>query len=320
MARTLREVGYVHLHVHSSYSLLEGSLKVGDLVKAAAGDKQPALALTDTNNLFGALEFSEKAAGAGIQPIAGLQLSVLFEAPDPMARTTQSATSNIVLLAQNEAGYRNLLRLGSRAYFDVALGEAPQVRADALASVSEGLIALTGGSGGPLDSALRAGRAELAASRLETLKRAFGEDRLYVEIQRHGEEEQKRIETELIRLADGNGLSLAAANEPFFGKPGDYDAHDALLAIAEGRLVSDERRRRLTPRHAFKTRAEMAELFRDLPDALSATVEIAMRCAYRVRTRKPILPNFSRVDSREPALPRPAGEPMRRTLRHPGGA
>ncbi|WP_132253606.1 DNA polymerase III subunit alpha [Methylobacterium segetis] len=300
MARQLKEVGFVHLHVHSSYSLLEGAFKVGDLVKAAVGDRQPALALTDTNNLFGALEFSEKAAGSGIQPIAGMQLSVVFEAPEPMARLSVPAC-NIVILAQDEAGYGNLLRLASRAYFDGPLGEAPRVAASALDDGVEGLIALTGGATGPLDAALRAGRPELAASRLGQLLSAFGEDHLYLELQRHGADDERRVERELLRLADRHGLPVAATNEPFFGKAGDYEAHDALLAIAEGRLVSDERRRRLTPRHAFKTRAEMAELFRDLPEALSATVEIAMRCAYRVRTRKPILPNFGSVAAADQA-------------------
>ncbi|WP_375456357.1 DNA polymerase III subunit alpha, partial [uncultured Methylobacterium sp.] len=294
MARQLKEVGFVHLHVHSSYSLLEGALKVGDVVKAAVADRQPALALTDTDNLFGALEFSEKAAGAGIQPIAGMQLTVAFEAADPMARGALPP-GGIVILAQDETGYGNLLRLASRAYFDNGPGEAPRVSAAALAESAAGLIALTGGFTGPLDAALRAGRPDLAAARLDCLRTAFGEARLYVELQRHGRDDEPRIEAELLRMADAAGLSIAAANEPFFGKIDDYDAHDALLAIADGRLVSDERRRRLTPRHAFKTRAEMVALFSDLPDALQATVEIAMRCAVRVRTRKPILPNFSRV-------------------------
>ncbi|GJD80482.1 DNA-directed DNA polymerase [Methylobacterium gregans] len=294
MARQLKEVGYVHLHVHSSYSLLEGALKVGDLVKAAAADRQPALALTDTNNLFGALEFSEKAAGTGIQPIAGMQLAVTFEAADPLGRS-QVQVTNIVLLAQDEVGYGNLLRLASRAYFDNDLGEAARVRAEALVESAGGLIALTGGPTGPLDTAIRAGQPERARARLAALKAAFGPDNLYVEIQRHGLPDERRVEDALIDLADAEGLSLVAANEPFFAKPDDFDAHDALLAIAEGRVVSDERRRRLTPSHGFKTRAEMAELFRDLPDALQATVEIAMRCAYRVRTRKPILPNFGTV-------------------------
>ncbi len=287
----LKPVGYVHLHVHSSYSLLEGALKIGDLVKAAGADRQPALALTDTNNLFGALEFSEKAAGSGIQPIAGMQLSVAFEAPEANAKLNASHP-HIVLLAKDETGYGHLLRLASRAYFDNHLGEVPRVSAQALKDCAGGLIALTGGMGGPVDAALRANRPELALARLESLKSAFGEDRLYVELQRHGLSDERAVEGELIRLADRHGLSLVATNEPYFAKPEDYEAHDALLAVAEGRLVSDDKRRRLTPRHAFKTRAEMAELFRDLPDALQATVEIAMRCAYRARTRKPILPSF----------------------------
>ena len=307
MPRQLKEVGFVHLHVHSSYSLLEGALKVGSLVKAAVADRQPALALTDTNNLFGALEFSEKAAGEGVQPIAGVQLSVAFEAADPHQRTAPTS-HGVVLLAQDETGYANLLRLASRAYFDTALGEAPRVEASALAEAGAGLIALTGGLSGPLDAAFRAGRPELALSRLGQLKAAFGEDRLYVEIQRHGSPEEGRIETALLDIAGRHGLGIVATNEPFFAKSDDYDAHDALLAIADGRLVSDERRRRVTPRHAFKTRAEMAELFSDLPDALQATVEIAMRCAVRARTRKPILPNFSKVVA-EAIAEDHAGEP-----------
>ncbi len=299
--RVLKDVGFVHLHVHSSYSLLEGALKIADLAKQALGDKQPALALTDTNNLFGALEFSEKLAGMGIQPIAGVQLSVMFEEPDPTARTLANAFQNLVLLAQSEEGYRNLMRLVSRAYFDVPLGDQPRVTAAHLGRHSEGLIALTGGPTGPLDTALReGGRADLAQARLEVLKKSFGAQ-LYVEIQRHNLDEERRIEPELIALADRNGLPLVATNEPFFAKPADYEAHDALLAIAEGRIVSDDNRRRLSPNHAYKTRAEMKELFRDLPEALTATVEIAMRCAYRISTRKPMLPSFGMPAGASPA-------------------
>ncbi|MFE1602621.1 DNA polymerase III subunit alpha [Methylobacterium sp. ID0610] len=299
--RVLKDVGFVHLHTHSSYSLLEGALKIGDLVKAATADRQPALALTDTNNLFGALEFSEKAAGSGIQPIAGIQLSVQFEVPEPGQRGGPPPLPNLVLLARDETGYGHLLKLASLAYFDGPLGESPRVPVEALKDCAPGLIALTGGFTGPLDSCLRAARPEHAASRLARLVEAFGEDHLYVEIQRHGLPDERAVEAELIALADRHGLPLVATNEPFFAKPEDYEAHDALLAIAEGRIVSDEKRRRLTPRHAFKTRASMAELFRDLPDALAATVEIAMRCAYRVRTRKPILPSFGLPAGSAPA-------------------
>lgn len=291
MARIIQDIGFVHLHVHSSYSLLEGALKIAQLQKLATADKQPAIALTDTNNLFGALEFSEKMAGAGIQPIAGVQLSVCFEEADPVARVVPQP-SNIVLLAQNEEGYRNLMRLVSHAYFGVPLGEEPRLAAPVLASHSEGLIALTGGYSGPLDCALRnGGRQELAQARLDILKEAFGHQ-LYVEIQRHHLDEERLIEGQLLALAERNGLPIVAANEPFFSSPKDYEAHDALLAIAEGQLVSNDNRRRLSADHHFKTRQQMMELFSDLPDALQASVEIAMRCSTRVRTRKPILPNF----------------------------
>ncbi len=287
------DLGFVHLHVHSSYSLLEGALKIGAIADLAKTDRQPALALTDTNNLFGALEFSEKLAGKGIQPIPGVQLSVCFEEPEPNARGAQvQRCSDIVLLAQSEDGYRNLMRLVSRAYFDVDLGSSPRVAAAILAEHADGVIALTGGFTGPLDTALRqGGRSELAERRLALLKAAFG-DRLYVEIQRHALDAERAIERQIIALADSHDLPLVATNEPFFAGAGDFEAHDALLAIADGRLVSDDNRRRLSAEHRFKTRAEMAALFSDLPDALSSSVEIALRCAFRVRTRKPILPSF----------------------------
>ena len=294
MSGILTDTGFVHLHVHSSYSLLEGAQTIATLSKLAVADRQPALALTDTNNLFGALEFSEKLNGAGIQPIAGLQLSVLFEKPDPTSRQHMPDNAHIVLLAQSEEGYGNLMALASSAYFDVDLGMPPMVFAEALAERSAGLIALTGGYGGPLDMALRdSAKADLALKRLETLKDAYG-DRLYVEIQRHGLDAERRIERELIQLADRNGLPIVAANEPFFSRQDDFEAHDVLLAIAEGRMVSEEDRRRVSAQHSFKTRQQMVELFADLPDACQASVEIAMRCSYRVSTRKPILPSFNR--------------------------
>ncbi|KPQ10743.1 MAG: DNA polymerase III alpha subunit DnaE [Saliniramus fredricksonii] len=289
----LREVGFVHLHVHSSYSLLEGALPIAKLAKLAEADRQPALALTDTNNLFGALEFSEKLSGAGIQPIPGVQITTAFEPADPTQRISAPGTADLVLLATCEEGYVNLMRLVSRGYFDVDLGAEPCIAIEALRAHGEGVIALTGGLRGPLDRALFHGRSELAEQRFATLHAIFG-DRLYVEIQRHGMEEERAVEGALIAMADRHGVGLVATNEPFFPGPDDYEAHDALMAVAEGQVVSQDQRRKLTPEHGFKTRAEMQALFSDLPDALTNSVEIAMRCAWRVRTRKPILPNFAR--------------------------
>jgi DNA polymerase-3 subunit alpha len=285
------EVGFVHLHVHSSYSLLEGAIQVGTLAKLAAADGQPAMALTDTNNLFGALEFSEKLASSGIQPIAGVQLSVDFADEESGGRRlVQSTTPHIVLLATSEAGYGNLMKLVTQACLAAGAG-SPVAAIDHVAANHADLIALTGGAGGPLDLALRAGQPAQAEARLKRLQAIFG-DRLYVEIQRHEREDGPAVEAGLLKLAYDADLPIVATNEPFFGKPADFEAHDTLLAVAEGRLVSDTERRRVSPEHYFASRTEMKRRFADLPEALASTVEIARRCAWRVGTRKPILPRF----------------------------
>jgi DNA polymerase III subunit alpha len=151
---------------------------------------------------------------------------------------------------------------------------------------------LTGGPDGPISLALAAGQAEIAASRCERLASLFG-DRLYVELQRHNTEKERRVESSLIDIAYAKGLPLVATNEPYFAATDDYEAHDALLCIAGGRLIAETEREQLTPDHRFKTRAEMAVLFADIPEALASTVEIAERCSFRPMTRKPILPFFT---------------------------
>jgi len=305
--------GFVHLHVHSSYSLLEGALTIARLAELAKKDRQPALALTDTDNMFGALEFSEKMAGAGIQPIIGCALRVDFGDHDSRGAAFGDDWPRLVLLAAREDGYRNLMRLCSRAYLETAQTEAPHVKLSWLAQEAGGLIALSGGPGGPLDAAIAAGQSALALGRCETLQGLFG-DRLYLELQRHGTAAERAAELALIELAYARGIALVATNEPFFAAREDYEAHDALLCIAEGRLVADGERRQLTVEHRFKTRAEMAALFADLPEALAATVEIAERCAFRPRTLAPILPRFS-TTRREGASPADEGAEEAQELR-----
>ncbi len=292
------EAGFVHLHVHTSFSLREGALAIGNLQKLALHDRQPALAITDTNNLFGALEFSEKLAAAGIQPIIGVGLSVEFgDAAAFGARHDHSGLgrASLVLLAQSEAGYMNLMRLTSEAWLKPQAGDTPHVTLAALEAGCDGLIALTGGPAGPLDRALAQELHEVAAARLGRLEGLF-RGRLYVELQRHGLDIETRVEPGLIDLAYRHSLPLVAANEPYFADSSDHEAHDALLCIASGSLVGDDERRRLTPEHRFKTRAEMLALFADLPEATKHSVEIARRCAWRPRTRKPILPRFTSID------------------------
>jgi DNA polymerase III subunit alpha len=319
----IKSVGFVHLHVHSAFSLREGALAIEVLAKLAKADAMPALAITDTNNLFGALEFSEKLAHSGVQPIIGAQVTVDFgDAPPAASRLAEQrlARAPIVLLAQNETGYRNLMRLVSSLWLDPKEGDEPHIPFEALLS-SEGLIALTGGPAGPIDRALGLHMADLAESRLRRLAHAF-DRRLYVELQRHGLEAERAIEPALIGLADRLGLPLVATNEPYFATRSDYEAHDALLCVAEGAVMSASDRRRLSPEHRFKTRAEITELFADLPEATEASVEIALRCAYRPLTRKPILPRFSvsggaAVDE-EDELRRQAREGLAARLTHHG--
>ncbi len=319
----IKAVGFVHLHVHSAFSLREGALAIGTLAKLARADAMPALAITDTNNLFGALEFSEKLAKAGIQPIIGVQATVDFgDAPAASSRLSEQrvARAPIVLLAQSEGGYRHLMQLVSGLWLDPKEGEEPHVPFDALVGC-EGLIALTGGPAGPIDRAFAHQMPDVAETRLRRLAEAF-DKRLYVEIQRHGIELEAAIEPALIDLAERSGLPLVATNEPYFAARSDYESHDALLCVAEGAVMSTPDRRRLSPEHRFKTRAEMTELFADLPEATEASVGIAMRCAYRPLTRKPILPRFSvpggAVVDEEKELRRQAREGLEDRLTHHG--
>ncbi len=292
---------FVHLKVHSAYSLLEGAITIPRLAKLALTHRFPAVGLTDTNNLFGALEFSDKLAAAGIQPIVGCTLAVDFDdrprtvagvATEGMpAGTGNARDGRLALLAMNAAGYQNLMKLSSRVFFDPAQDEPPHVKFARLETLAEGLIALTGGPDGPIDGALREGQTRLAGGRLDRLARVFG-NRLYVEIQRHGLKQEIETESSLLDLAYAAGVPIVATNEVYFAAPDDYEAHDALLCIADGRYVVEDNRRRLSCEHSFKSADEMAQLFADLPEALERTVEIAKRCAFRPLGRKPILPRF----------------------------
>src|ERR1700730_14498787 len=286
--------GFVHLHVHSSYSLREGAMSVAKLAKLAAADFMPALAITDSNNLFGALEFSEKLAKEGVQPIIGIQITLDLQDGAAMAPRgeAKSGHASIVLLAQDAAGYLNLMHIASRAWLDPNPGDPPHVDIERLEGRTEGLIALTGGPIGPLDRAFAHGRAELALNRAAALERLFPA-RLYVEIQRHGLASERAIELRLLDLAYRASLPLVATNEVFFAAASDYEAHDALICIAEGTVVSDGGRRQLSPEHRFKMRAEMTALFADFPKPPRNSVDIALRCPYRPWSRKPIPPRFA---------------------------
>jgi DNA polymerase-3 subunit alpha len=307
---------YIHLKVHSAYSLLEGALPIGKIAKLTDAYGMPAIGLSDTNNLFGILEFSEKVSGSGIQPIAGMTLDIDFRDSTAPTSVLQRPGQNdapvrpagpVALYASNAEGYANLIKLASRAFLGTEPTDPTHVGIDNLEALSGGLIALTGGPLGPVGKALSDGQLELARDRLKRLQRIFG-DRLYVELQRHGLRAEQDIEPELIRLAYDNELPLVATNEVYFATPDDYEAHDALLCIAEGRVVAEDNRRRVTKEHYFKSADEMAAVFADLPEALENTIEIAKRCAYRPLGKKPILPRFVQSSADTPVEEQLAAE------------
>ncbi|MBE0530882.1 MAG: DNA polymerase III subunit alpha [Rhodospirillales bacterium] len=290
---------FVHLRVHTAYSLLEGAMRVPDVVKLARDKRMPAVAMTDTNNMFGAMEFSGACAGAGIQPIVGCQLAIGRDDGDKFRgaaggngpRGARSTTDSLVLLAKSDAGYRNLLNLLKIAYLDADAEADPQVALAALEAHGEGLIALTGGPAGPVGRLLAEGQAEAAEAVLARLKMAFP-GALYVELMRHGLDAEAAVEPALIDLAYAHDLPLVATNEVFFSGPDMYEAHDALICIAGGTYVSETDRRRLTPDHGFKSAEEMRVLFADLPEAVDNTLVIARRCAFMVEKIDPILPPY----------------------------
>jgi DNA polymerase III subunit alpha len=292
---------FVHLKVHSAYSLLEGALQIANLGQLADAAGSPAIGLTDTNNMFGALEFAEKVSKDGIQPITGVSLAIDFGdrgKDDPHrkpALPVKYKDGLIALYAMNETGYANLMKLVSAAHLESSDIDGPHVTVERLEAHNDGLIILTGGPDGPIDRALRDAQTALAKGRIAQLLKIAG-NRLYVELQRHGMPHELEVEPQLIDLAYDLGVPVVATNECYFNKPDDYESHDALIAIADGRFVSEDNRRRLTREHCFKSAADMMALFADLPEATANTIEIAQRCAYKLKGRKPILPSFVRVE------------------------
>ena len=290
---------FVHLRTHSAYSLSEGALRIRELARLARSFSMPALAITDTGNLFGALEFSETMSNEGVQPIIGCSLRVDFADASPGARfPSQGVFPVLALLAKDAEGYANLMRLSSLAYLESPDDAAPHVKIAALEELSPGLICLTGGPSGPLNEALAEGQLPLARQRLTKLHEIFG-DRLYVELQRHNMGHELRAEGGLIDLAYELAIPLVATNEAYFAAAEDFAAHDALVCIADGEVLASENRRRLTPEHYFKAPRDMVRLFADLPEAVENTIEIARRCAFRPAPAEPILPRFATTDGHD---------------------
>ncbi|MEC9045409.1 MAG: DNA polymerase III subunit alpha, partial [Pseudomonadota bacterium] len=302
---------FVHLSVHTAFSLAEGAIQIKDLVSRCAEENMPAVGIADTGNLFGALEFAVTASEAGIQPIIGVQLNVRRKSisGEKLHQRTQIVNSasntvdRLILIAKNEQGYLNLLDLVSKSFLDSDDSELSQISFEDLEKRNEGLIVLTGWFSGEVGKLILDDRILEAEKALLNLQKVFN-DRLYLEIQRHGIPDERLVEEQLLEFAYKYDIPLVATNDCYFDSKDFYDAHDILLCIAQSTTISNSSRKRLTSQHYFKSASEMAELFKDLPEAVENTIAIAKRCSFMPKTLDPILPKFvsAGVDNEEADL------------------
>ncbi len=289
-----QQAPFIHLHVHSAYSLAEGAISLKDLAELCKAHGQPAVAVTDTGNLFGALEFSLAASKAGIQPIIGSQIWIAAEAKDARKKPEPD---QLVLLVKNDQGYKNLMKLSSKAWLEKGENDKPETSWADLEELGEGLICLTGGVKGPVGRLLLEEQADAAGAALDNLHKIFG-DRLYIELQRHGLEAEAKIEDALLDLAYDRKIPLVATNDCYFADADMYEAHDAFLCVSQSVTVAESNRRRVTREHYFKPSDEMRALFSDLPEAVENTGVIAKRCAQLLKATDPVLPKFKTQSGR----------------------
>ena len=278
--------GFVHLRVHSAYSLSESTLQIAKLAELAAQDRQPALAITDSFNMFGAFEFSEKMQAKGVQPVIGAVVQI----------ADTSGSGEVALLAQNETGYIHLSHLISAALLDSEATASPVIAAADLAERAEGLILLSGGlRAGFVGGAAASEQTRLLHNRVDWLQAHFG-DRAYIEIQRHGRPSEAEAEALLLAEADRTNMGIVATNDCHFDEQSMYVSQKVLHCIASSERLASMEDSGITPHHFFKTAAQMKRLFADLPEAIENSLVIAQRCSFVVGRRDPILPSTEAED------------------------
>lgn len=284
---------FVHLHVHSEYSMLDGASRLTDLVAAAASDGQPAVAITDHGVLYGIVDFWRLAEEAGIKPIIGMEAYVADGSRFEKERGEEwNRYSHLTLLVRNEVGYKNLVALSSRAFLE-GYWYKPRIDDELLAEHSEGLVALSGCLSGRIPRLLMQGRDEEAQEYAANLADMLGRGNFYIELMDHGLRDQKKVNKELVGLARRLGLPLVATNDSHYTHKQDSVLHDVLLCIQTGSSLEDEGRYKFdSDQFYFKSAAEMRSLFSELPEACDATLEIAESVEFRMRFRSNLLPRF----------------------------
>jgi len=289
-AQMTAQPDFIHLRVHTEYSLVDGVVRVKPLMAALSEDSEsqksmPAVALTDQSNLFAMVKFTRAALSAGIKPLIGVDALVRHG-------DDQEAPFQMVLLAQNKAGYLNLSRLISKSYLEGQYRGVPIIQAQWIEQSAEGIIALSGGRNGDIGRALLAGQTDLAEQRLQYWRHCF-KDRFYIELQRTGRENEELYIVEAIELAIKFDVPVVATNDVRFLKADEFDAHEARVCIHDGRTLDDPRRpKNYSEQQYLRSSEEMQALFADIPEALANTVEIAKRCNLEIELGKSYLPQF----------------------------
>ena len=290
----MAEPKFIHLRVHTAYSLSEGAMKVPALIHRLHEEHVPAIAVTDTANMFGGKAFSKYAADEGVKPILGCQFYLRNPDADDVLKSKGRIIEpdKIILLVQNDIGYSNIMHLMKLSYLDnPQSNEKPQLKMSDIKSFNEGLIALSGGVEGQIGRLLLENRSAEAEDTTQKLQEIFG-DRFYMEISRIGLESERQTEDKFIDLAYKYNIPLVATNEAFFFDADMYEAHDALVCIAAAEYVANDNRKKFSPNNRLRSEAEMVDLFSDLPEALQNTVNIAKRCSYLSSKVNPLLPIF----------------------------
>src|SRR5215211_209902 len=295
---------FVHLHLHTEYSLLDGSIRIKELMRKAAEFKMPAVAMTDHGNLFGGIEFFQEAQRAGVKPIIGCEVYVAPGSHKDRPPSRRESAYHFTLLAENDTGYGNLVKLVTTAHLD-GFHYAPRIDKEMLAARSEGLIGLSGCLAGEINSAIQANNVEKAKQSAAEYRDILGAENFFVELHDHGMEEQRVCNLALVQIARDLGVKLVAANDVHFLRRSDHEAHDVMLCIGTGKMVQDESRMHYLPELYFKSPAEMRQVFRDFPEAISITLHVGERCHLELE--------FGR--SKYPEYPAPAGKTREEYLR-----
>jgi DNA polymerase-3 subunit alpha len=288
--------GFVHLHNHTTYSLLDGAQRVDEMCARAAADGQPAIAITDHGNLFGAMDFGRKAARHGLKPIVGIEAYIApgsrhARQPQTVPGVGKRNYYHLILLAENYTGYRNLIRLATAGYLE-GFYYRPRIDMELLQRHSDGLICMSACLAGEIPTFLRNEQYERARQAAGAFRELFGEERFWLEIQDHGLPEQRQVTSGLLRLSQELDVGLVASNDCHYLLPEDHEAHDVLICIQTGKTVRSPDRMTYSTQHYLKSRAEMAQLFAAVPGAVENSLAVAERCQFAFEKQPLHLPQF----------------------------